>query len=173
MNSKKTKIVCTIGPVATSEEKLTALLKNGMNVMRLNFSHGDFAEHQEKVDNLKKVTKKTGIPCAVMQDLSGPKIRTGEFEKGVITLKEGQKFTLTTDKIMGNEERVSVNYKPLPKEVKIGGLIMVHDGKRKLEIIDIKGNEVITKVLVGGEIKSRRGINLPGAYLSISSITEG
>jgi pyruvate kinase len=169
---KKTKIVCTIGPVTESEEKLAELLNAGMNVMRLNFSHGDFAEHQKKADNLAKAIKKTGIPCAVMQDLGGPKIRIGDFEKGVITLKEGQKFTLTTDKVMGNEERVSVNYAPLPKEVKKGGTIMLHDGKKKLEILDIKGNDVICKVLVGGEIKNRRGINLPGAYLSISSLTE-
>ncbi len=172
MITKKTKIVCTIGPATSSVEKLGELLVAGMNVVRLNFSHGDFAEHQGKVDNLVKAMKKTGLPCAVMQDLSGPKIRTGEFEKGIITLKEGQKFTLTTEKIMGNEERVSVNYAPLPKEVKKGGTIMIHDGKRKLEIIDIKGNEVICKVIVGGEIKSRRGINLPGAYLSISSLTD-
>lgn len=172
MITKKTKIVCTIGPVATSEEKLTQLLQSGMNVMRLNFSHGDFAEHQERVDNLKKAIKKTGIPCAIMQDLSGPKIRIGEFEGGMTTLVSGQKFILTTEKVMGDNKRVSVNYKPLPKEVKKGGSILLHDGKKKLEVVDIKGNEIITKVIVGGEIKSRRGVNLPGAYLSINSITE-
>ncbi|HEY4511385.1 MAG TPA: pyruvate kinase [Candidatus Paceibacterota bacterium] len=169
--AKKTKIVCTIGPVTSSEEKLGELLKEGMNVMRLNFSHGDFAEHQVKVDNLKKATAKTGIPCATLQDLGGPKIRIGEFEKGAITLKEGQTFTLTTDKIVGNEERVSVNYEPLPKEVKVGGYILLHDGKKKLQVTAIKGKEVVTKVVAGGEIKSRRGVNLPGAYLSISSLT--
>ncbi len=171
-NGKKTKIVCTIGPATESYEKLLALVNAGMNVMRLNFSHGDFAEHQKRIDNLKKVTEKTGKVVAVLQDLGGPKIRIGEFEKGLITLKPGQTFTLTTEQIMGNEERVYVNYPLLPKEVKVGGFILVHDGKRKLEITDIKGNEVITKVIVGGEIKSRRGVNLPGAYLSISSITE-
>lgn len=169
---KKTKIVATIGPVTQSEEMLIKLLQEGLNVIRLNFSHGDFNEHQIKVDNVRKASKKTGIPVAIMQDLGGPKIRIGEFEKGVIVLEEGQKFTLTTDKIIGNEERVSVNYKPLPKEVKKGGFILLHDGKKKLEILDIKGNDVICKVIVGGEIKNKRGVNLPGAYLSISSITE-
>jgi len=169
--NKKTKIVATIGPVTQSEEKLTMLLKEGFNVMRLNFSHGDFAEHQGKVDNLKKAIKKTGISAAVLQDLGGPKIRIGDFEKGVITLKEGQKFTLTTDTVVGNEERVSVNYEPLPREVLKGGFILLHDGKKKLQITDIKGNEVITKVIVGGEIKNKRGVNLPGAHLSISSLT--
>lgn len=169
--NKKTKIVATIGPVTSSEAMLSELLKAGFNIMRLNFSHGDFAEHQVKVDNLKKAIKKTGIPAATMQDLGGPKIRIGDFENGVITLKEGQKFTLTTDKIVGNEERVSVNYEPLPKELKVGGFILLHDGKKRLEITDIKGNDVICKVIVGGEIKNKRGVNLPGAHLSISSLT--
>ena len=155
--TKKTKIVATIGPATSSEEMLTKLLREGMNIIRVNFSHGDFAEHQEKVDNLKKAIKKTGIPAAVMQDLSGPKIRTGDFEKGLIVLKEGQIFTLTTDKLVGNEEKVSVNYAPLPKEIQKGSSILLHDGKRKLEVVDIKGNNVICKVIVGGEIKTDEG----------------
>jgi pyruvate kinase len=169
---KKTKIVCTIGPATESEEKLNALVEAGMNVMRLNFSHGDFAEHQNRIENLKKVTDNTGKTIAVMQDLGGPKIRIGEFEKGLATLVEGQEFILTTDEVMGNESKVSVNYKKLPKEVKVGGYVLLHDGKKKLQITDIKGNDVITKVIVGGEIKNKRGVNLPGAYLSISSITD-
>jgi pyruvate kinase len=171
-NGKKTKIVCTIGPATDSIEKLTALTEAGMNMMRLNFSHGDFAEHQQRVHNMRKVMEKTGKTVAILQDLAGPKIRIGDFENGVITLKEGQAFTITTDKVVGNEKKVSVNYPLLPKEVKVGGVILLHDGKKKLEITDIKGNDVITKVIVGGEIKSKRGVNLPGAYLSISSITE-
>jgi pyruvate kinase len=169
---KKTKIVCTIGPVTESVEKLTALVNAGMNVMRLNFSHGDFAEHQNRIDHLKIVRKTTGKTVAVLQDLGGPKIRIGEFKDGSITLKPGQKFTLTTEKIMGDQNRVYVNYPLLPKEVKVGGFILIHDGKKKLQITAIKGKEVICKVIYGGEMKSRRGVNLPGAYLSISSITE-
>ncbi len=169
---KKTKIVCTIGPATESVEKLTALVNAGMNVMRLNFSHGDFAEHQNRVDNIKTVREKTGKTVAVMQDLAGPKIRIGEFENGSITLKPGQTFTLTTEAMMGNEKKVFVNYPLLPKEVKVGGFILVHDGKLKLQITAIKGKEVTTKVIIGGTIKGKRGVNLPGAYLSISSITE-
>jgi pyruvate kinase len=173
MNSaKKTKIVCTIGPATETVEKLTSLVNAGMNVMRLNFSHGDFAEHQMRIDNLRQVMKKTGKTIGIMQDLGGPKIRIGEFEKGMITLVSGQTFTITTDKIIGDEKRVSINYPLFPREVKVGGMVLLHDGKKKLQITDIKGNEVITKVIVGGEIKSKRGVNLPGAYLSISSITE-
>jgi pyruvate kinase len=170
--AKKTKIVATIGPATESEEMLAKLLKAGLNVIRLNFSHGDFAEHQKKVDNARKAMKKTGITAAILQDLAGPKIRIGDFKNGQITLKEGQTFTITTDDVEGDETRVSCNYKPLPKEVKVGGYIMVHDGRKKLQITDIKGNDVITKVIIGGDIKGRRGVNLPGAYLSIASLTD-
>jgi pyruvate kinase len=171
-NGKKTKIVCTIGPATETVEKLTALLDAGMNVMRLNFSHGDFAEHQARVNNFRSILKKTGDTAAILQDLGGPKIRTGEFDTPTITLKEGQTFTFTVDKIIGNDKKVSINYPLLPKEVKVGGYILVDDGKKKFQITDIKGNDVITKVIAGGVTKGRRGVNLPGAYLSMSSITE-
>jgi hypothetical protein len=114
---KKTKIVCTIGPATQSEERLTEMLKAGMNIMRLNFSHGDFAEHQGKVDNLRKVMKKTGMKAAIMQDLSGPKFRIGDFYQERVQLKAGDFITLTTEKIVGDEKRVSVNY-PTLHEVK-------------------------------------------------------
>jgi pyruvate kinase len=170
--NKKTKIVCTIGPATESEAKLRELVEAGMNVMRLNFSHGDFAEHQQRVNNIRKVSKAMNTPIAILQDLGGPKIRIGEFEGGLTVLKEGAKFTLTTDKIMGNAEKVSINYPLLPKEVKVGDPILLHDGKKKLEVTAIKGNDVICKVLVGGEIKNKRGVNLPGSDLSVSSITD-
>lgn len=169
---KKTKIVATIGPATSSEEMLTQLFQEGLNVIRINFSHGDFAEHQMKVDNGRVASEKTGIPVAFLQDLGGPKIRIGDFYKDSITLKEGEIFTLTTEKIVGDEKKVYVNYPLLPKEVKIGGTILLHDGKNKLEITSIKGNEVKCRIIIGGDIKGRRGVNLPGAYLSVSSITE-
>lgn len=172
IKTKKTKIVATIGPATESEEMLEKLVLAGMNVMRLNFSHGDFAEHQKRVDNLRKVTKKTKKTVAILQDLSGPKIRIGDFETERINLKEGSFFTLTTDKIVGDEKKVSVNYPLLPKEVETGGFILLDDGKKKLQIVDIKNNEIKCKVIIGGDIKGRRGVNLPGAHLSISSITE-
>ncbi len=170
--SKKTKIVCTIGPATESQEKLEALLQAGMNVMRLNFSHGDFAEHQGRVNNLKKATAKTGIAAATLQDLAGPKIRIGTFSTDSIVLKEGAKFTLTTDKIVGDEHRVSVNYPAFAKEVKKGHIVFLHDGRKKLEVLEVKGSNVITRVLVGGEIKGKRGVNLPDSDLSISSLTD-
>ncbi len=169
---KKTKIVATIGPVTASEERLSELLKAGFNIMRLNFSHGDFAEHQVKVENLKKAIAKTGLHAAILQDLGGPKIRIGDFKSGSVVLKEGQKFTLTTSKYEGDENKVSVNYPQLPKEVKKGHIIFLHDGRKKLEVLEVKGTDVICKILVGGEIKGKRGVNLPDSDLSISSMTE-
>ena len=169
---KKTKIVCTIGPATESKEKLEALLKAGMNVMRLNFSHGDFKEHQGRVDNLRSVASKLNIPVAIVQDLGGPKIRIGNFKDGMVVLKEGEKFTITTDDIEGDVNRVSVNYKNLPKEVKKDHIIFMHDGRKKLQVLEVKGNDVICKILVGGEIKGKRGLNLPDSDLTISSLTE-
>ncbi|MFA7252885.1 MAG: pyruvate kinase [Candidatus Paceibacterota bacterium] len=171
-NTKKTKIVCTIGPATSSEEKLAELIKAGMNVVRLNFSHGDFAEHQAKVDNLKKVLKKNPEPIAVLQDLGGPKIRIGEFSTKTVFLKAGQKFTITTDSIVGDETRASVNYPLFAKEMKVGDPVLLDDGKKRLEVLQIKGNDVICKVIIGGETKGRRGLNLPGSDLSVSSITD-
>ena len=156
IRQKKTKIVATIGPATSSDKVLAELLNSGMNVMRLNFSHGDFAEHQVKVDNLKKAITKTGIDCAVMQDLGGPKIRIGDFKNGAIILKEGANFTITTDVVEGDETKVSVNYKPLPKEISVGSDILLHDGKKRLQVVSIKGNDILCKVIVGGEMKGRR-----------------
>jgi pyruvate kinase len=169
---KKTKIVATIGPATSSAETLSKLLKAGLNVVRLNFSHGDFREHQEKVDNFKIAMKETGITGAIMQDLSGPKIRLGEFNTETVILKEGNNITITTEKIIGNEKKVSINYPLFASEVKKGDKIMVDDGKKRFEVISIKGNEVLCKILVGGETKGRRGVNLPDSDISVSSLTE-
>ncbi len=169
---KKTKIVCTIGPATESAEKLEELVNAGMNVMRLNFSHGDFAEHQNRVNNLRKVIKKTGKPVAILQDLSGPKIRIGTFSTERVQLKEGNFFTLTTENIVGDETKAYINYPTFPEEMKVGNMVLLDDGKKKLEVISIKGKEVKCKILVGGDTKGRRGVNLPGAYLKISALTD-
>ncbi len=170
---KKTKIVATIGPASSNVKTLTKMAEAGMNVIRMNFSHGDFAEHQEKVDNARIVSKNIGIPLALLQDLGGPKIRTGEFatDSGRVTIKKGQTFTLTTRNVKGNQKICSVSYKKLPKEIKVGHIVMVDDGKKKMKVTDIKGQDIICKVLVGGELKGRRGINLPNTNITISSLT--
>ncbi len=172
IETKKTKIVATIGPATQSVEKLTELLQAGFNVMRLNFSHGDFAEHQMKVDNLRKAIKKTGIPAAILQDLSGPKFRIGDFYQERVQLKAGDFITLTTEKIVGDEKRVSVNYPTLHEEIMVGNIIMVDDGKKKFEVVEVKGTEIKCKILVGGDTKGRRGLNLPGAPIKISALTD-
>ncbi|MFA6601551.1 MAG: pyruvate kinase [Candidatus Paceibacterota bacterium] len=169
---KKTKIVCTIGPATESKEKLTQLVKAGMNVVRLNFSHGDFAEHQVRVDNIREVMKETGRRVAILQDLGGPKIRIGTFKDGFVTLVPGQTFTLTTEEVEGSLEKVHINYSDLPKEVKPGTFIMLKDGAMKLEVLETKGPEIVTKVISGGKLSGRKGVNVPGAHLSIKSLTD-
>ncbi len=169
---KKTKIVCTIGPVTENSEPMSQLVEAGMNVMRLNFSHGDFAEHQKRVDNLREIMKKTGKTVAILQDLCGPKIRIGTFKDKMITLHEGKTFTLTTDEIEGDENRVHINYPQLPKEVKVGGMIMLQDGTKRLQVTEVKGNDIICKVMIGGSLSGKKGVNVPGANLSLSALTE-
>ncbi len=169
---KKTKIVCTIGPATASKEKLNSLMKAGMNVMRLNFSHGSFDEHQARVDAIREIMKESGHRVGIMQDLSGPKIRIGTFKDQKITLKEGQIFTLTTKQCEGTEERVFINYPKLPSEAKVGEFVMLQDGSKRLEIIEIKDDEIVTVVKVGGILGGHRGVNLPGANLSVSSLTD-
>lgn len=169
---KKTKIVCTIGPATENIEPMTKLVEAGMNVMRLNFSHGDFAEHQKRVDNIREIMKTTGKTVAILQDLCGPKIRIGTFKEKMIMLHEGNTFTLTTDEVEGTEEKVHVNYPQLPKEVKKGTIIMLQDGTKRLEVVEVKGNDIITKVMIGGRLSGRKGVNVPGANLSLSALTD-
>ncbi|MEK7538850.1 MAG: pyruvate kinase [Patescibacteria group bacterium] len=169
---KKTKIVATIGPASGSVEMLTKLAKAGMNVCRLNFSHGVHEGHAEWVTNIHTAAQGLGMPIAILQDLSGPKIRIGDFSEGRVTLKKGSSFTLTTKACMGDETRAFINYKALPGEVKKGDAILLDDGKKRLEVVSVSGDEIICKVIVGGDTKSRRGVNLPGVSLKISSLTE-
>ncbi|MFA6006785.1 MAG: pyruvate kinase [Candidatus Paceibacterota bacterium] len=169
---KKTKIVATIGPATEKTEILTNLIEAGLDVARFNFSHGSHEEHQVRLEAVKAAASKTRKTIAVIQDLSGPKIRIGDFSTEHVQLVSGEPFTLTTEQITGDTTRAYVNYPLLPKEVKVGGQILLDDGKKRLEVTSIKGKEVHCKVIVGGEIKGRRGVNLPGANLSISALTE-
>lgn len=172
MTMKKTKIVATIGPATESKEMLHSLFQAGVNVVRLNFSHGDFAEHQARVDRTRQIAAKLKQPVAILQDLSGPKIRIGEFYAERVELKAGEQFVLTTEKIVGDEHRAYVNYDKLPTEVKKDSIIFLDDGKKKLVVENIKGKEIHCRILVGGQTKGRRGVNVPGAYLSLSSLTD-
>jgi len=168
---KKTKIVATIGPASESEAMLTCLVKAGMNVCRLNFSHGAHEEHFEKVKNTRKVAEKLGTPTAILQDLSGPKIRIGDFYQERVMLKKGGLFTLTTKACVGDETKAFVSYSALPKEIMKGDSILLDDGKKRLEILEVKGDEIKCRIIVGGETKGRRGVNIPGVSLKISCLT--
>ena len=173
MNHPKTKIVVSLGPASEKPSTLTKLLLSGMNVCRLNFSHGNAEEHEKRLICLREASQKTGIPVAVLQDLGGPKIRTGDFEHGQITLKKGQTFTFVTKKILGNEQSCFISYTNLPNEVKRGQVIFLDDGKKSLQVLSTKKDEIQCKVLTGGVIKSRRGVNIPGVRLkNITALTE-
>lgn len=168
---KQTKIVATIGSSSSSLEVLRELAKQGLNVGRMNMSHGDHAEHGAKIANLREVSAELGANLAVLVDLAGPKIRIGDFDTEKVTLVAGKKIILTTEKIIGNVNKVFVNYEKLPQELSKGSVIMLNDGKNKLVVESISGSEITCKIVVGGEIRGRRGVNLPGAYLSVSAIT--
>lgn len=168
---RKTKIVCTLGPASTSEETMRKMLEAGMNVARLNFSHGTHDGHRETIAKFRKVRDELGIPAAVLLDTKGPEIRTGNFVNGEEMLVDGQSFTLTTDKCEGNNEKVSVTYKNLPKEVGKGNLVLINDGKIVIKVDETTETEVIGTVVHGGKISNHKGINLPNVNLSMPYIS--
>ncbi len=172
MKTKYTKIVATLGPASAKEDILKKMFEAGLNVVRMNFSHGDHATHQKNLNLVRRVAKKIGVRVVILQDLSGPKIRIGEFKEGSISLVAGQEFTLTTEKVLGDNSMVHVNYAKLPEEVSVGGDIMIFDGKIRLKVKNIKGKHVVCTVVSGGEISNKKGVNIPGAHLSIKSLTE-
>ncbi len=169
--TRKTKIVATLGPNSNNVATLVEMLKAGMNVARINFSHGDHVSHSEAIETLKEAAKQANIPVAILQDLGGPKIRIGNFSTDTVTLVRGQTFTLTTKVITGNKDIVSINYRRLPQEVKAGAYILINDGKLQIKVVKTTDTDVICKVEIGGIIRGRRGVNVPGAMLSISAIT--
>jgi pyruvate kinase len=168
----KTKIICTIGPASDSAEVLDKMIRAGMNVARLNFSHGDFASHGETIQKIRAASWAAKRRVAIMADLPGPKIRIGEFEQEPIQLNLDDPFTLTIENIIGNQGRVSVSFLPLTKAVKPKDKLFLNDGLVELEVIKVEGNDVHCKVLVGGILRSRKGLNLPGIDLGISAFTD-
>ena len=171
---KKTKIVCTIGPKTESEEMLTKMLDAGMNVMRLNFSHGDYAEHGQRIQNLRNVMNKTGKKAAILLDTKGPEIRTIKLEGGNdVSLKAGQTFTFTTDKsVVGNNEIVAVTYEGFTTDLSVGNTVLVDDGLIGMEVTAIEGNKVICKVLNNGDLGENKGVNLPGVSIALPALAE-
>lgn len=172
LKNKKTRIVCTIGPATEEEKVLKNLIENGMNVARLNTSHDSIQDHEKRVKLLQKIRRELNIPLAILLDLEGPKIRTGTFDTDKVTLKEGQEFVLTSEDIVGSCDKVSINYKELPKEVKKGDNILLDDGKVRLVVSETTEKEIKTKVITGGTIAGRRGINVPGIDIGMPPLTE-
>ena len=168
---KKTKIVATLGPVSANVKTLTAMAQAGLNVVRFNFSHETKEKHADNMALVRRVSKKLGMPIAILQDLSGPKIRIGDFKEGRVELKKGKKIVLTTIPCEGTAARVFVNYKRLPQDIRPGKFILLDDGKKKLRVDRIIKTDIHCTIIVGGDTKGRRGVNLPGTHLRISSIT--
>ncbi len=170
--NNKTKIVATIGPASDSPEMLERLIRAGLNVARLNFSHGDFTQHGERIARLRAAEKAAGSRITIMADLPGPKMRLGKIDPEPIQLSPGDTFTLTSDDITGDATRASMSFAPLPKVVKAGDRLFLNDGLVQLVVEHVTGNGVQCKVAVGGELRSRKGLNLPGINLGISAFTD-
>ena len=170
--ANKTKIVCTIGPASESADMMRKLLEAGMNVARLNFSHGDFSGHAQVIANLRAAAKAADRRVAILADLPGPKMRIGTIKDEPVDLIPGASFALTTEDIVGDSARVSVSFTRLPQAVKPGDTLFLNDGLIQLEVVSVGKNDVTCRVIVGGELRSRKGLNLPGINLGISAFTE-
>ena len=169
---RKTKIICTIGPASESEERLKELMLAGMNVARFNFSQGTHEEQKVKLTRVIKVSNELGLPVATLLDTKGPEIRLKDFEGGKAMLEAGQQFTLTTDEVMGTAEKASITYKNLKDDVKKGMTILIDDGKIEMTIEKITENDIVCRVINGGAVSNHKGINVPGAILSMPYISD-
>lgn len=170
---RRAKIVCTLGPSTESVDRLVELIQAGMNVARLNMSHGDYNEHSNRLQNVREAAKITGQTVGVFADLQGPKIRLGKFEQDTpYELSNGDIFTITTDDIVGTKERVSTTYKGLAGDVKPGDSLLIDDGKVGLRVKEVSGTDIVTEVTVEGPVSNNKGINVPGAAVSVPALSE-
>lgn len=170
---KKTKIVATLGPASSSKEVLLDMMSKGANVFRINFSHGEYEKHGAVIDLIRDIILETGVHVAILADLQGPKLRCGEMENNGVLLEAGQDYILTTEKVIGNKERAYITYKEFPFDVKPGERVLMDDGKLVFEVSGTNGfNEVYTKVIQGGVLSSKKGLNLPNTKVSLPSLTE-
>jgi pyruvate kinase len=167
----KTKIVATVGPASNNKEMLRALAKEGVDVFRLNFSHGSHADHLKVINFVREINQELGSKIALLQDLQGPKIRVNEMKPG-IEIVAGQELIITTREVLGNNELVSTSYEGLPNDVKVGDMILIDDGKLELKVKEVRDIDVVCTVVYGGPLKSRKGINLPFSKVSAPSLTE-
>lgn len=169
---KKTKIVCTIGPSSDSYEVLKALVNEGMNVARLNFSHGTHSEHKKRIDTIKKLRDDLDKPIAIMLDTKGPEIRIKTFKDGMIRIEQGQDFTLTSEDVEGDETRVSVTYKDIAKDLKANDRVLIDDGLVEFTVISVDEKNVYMKAVNSGELSDRKGVNLPSVKVNLPTLTE-
>ncbi|PIQ15263.1 MAG: pyruvate kinase [Flavobacteriales bacterium CG18_big_fil_WC_8_21_14_2_50_32_9] len=173
MNLRKTKIVATIGPATSSKEMLSKIINAGVNVCRVNFSHGSYKDHEEVINNIRAINKEQGRFTAILADLQGPKIRIGKIEGGSTFINNGDKFVLTSTECIGNNEKAYISYQNFPNDVQTGEKILMDDGKLQLEVVSTnRKDEVITKVIHGGTLSSNKGVNLPNTKVSLPSLTE-
>ncbi|MER3443793.1 MAG: pyruvate kinase [Meiothermus sp.] len=170
--SKRTKIVSTLGPASSSPEVIKALIEAGADVFRLNFSHGTPEDHRGRVQIIRQVSEELGHTVAILQDLQGPKIRVGRFAEGAVELQVGQRFIITSDPVDGDASRVSTTYRGLPMDVEPGMILLLDDGNLRLKVEEVRGNDIHTTVQVGGRLSNNKGINIPGADLSIPALTD-
>ena len=169
---RRAKIVCTMGPAVEAPDRVKLLIEAGMNMARLNLSHGSYDEHQFRLDNVRAAALAAEQPVAILVDLQGPKIRLGRFADGPHDLARGDIFTITTDEIEGTKERVGTTFKGLPGDCKPGDRLLIDDGKVAVEVIEVKGNDVITKCVEPGAVSNNKGINLPGVAVSVPALSE-
>jgi pyruvate kinase len=169
---RRAKIVCTIGPAVSSPEKIEQLIDAGMNMARLNLSHGSTSDHEQSFNAIRAAAKRKDKPIAILVDLQGPKIRLGKFQAGPYLLNVGDKFTITTEEIVGDKAKASTTYKNLPQDCKAGDQVLINDGKVVLEVVNKSQTNIETKVLISGEISNNKGINLPGVAVSAPALTE-
>ncbi len=169
---RKAKIVVTIGPASEDEETIKKLIESGMNVARLNFSHGTHEQHAQRIERLRRIAHRLGEPLTILQDLQGPKIRVGKIENDGIILNKGDHLTLTTEPLVGKAGIVSVDFPNLPDVLKPGNRILLSDGQMELQVVQVRSKEIDTKVVLGGKLTSNKGVNLPGAALDIPCFTE-
>ena len=169
---RATKIVATLGPASSQPETIANLIKAGANVFRLNFSHGTQDSHRETIARIRAASKELGMDVAILQDLCGPKVRVGMMQNGAVQLKDGDEAIVTTEEVLGTAEKFQTQYEALPRDVKTGAHIMLDDGQLELEVLDVNGHEIKTKVIRGGLLKNNKGMNLPGVDVSAPSVTE-
>src|SRR3954452_18335584 len=170
--SRRAKIVCTLGPATSSAEQITALVESGMDVARLNFSHGAHADHEAAYRLVRQASDRTGRAVAVLADLQGPKIRLGTFADGPVMWATGSRVCITVEDVEGTAERVSTTYKDLANDVRVGDRLLIDDGKLALTVVDVQGPDVFCLVLEGGPVSNNKGLSLPGVAVSVPAMSE-